>query len=460
MRVSSLLCRLPILLLAWAVAAPLAAEERLRIHGSNTVGETLAPALVQRWLIADGFSGVQRRELAFEEVEIRAQRDGIERIVQIHAHGSSTAFADMAAGRADLGMSSRPVKASDRSLHPRLAGLDQPEQEIVLALDGLAVIVHPDNPLGQLRKDQVRAVFTGAVRDWSQLSPGMRGAIRLHARDDRSGTFDSFKSLVLEGTALSAEAKRYESTEQLAGEVARDPLAIGFVGLVGVRGVRALAISDGGSALPPAIEDVAVEDYPLSRRLYLYLPAGASPLARGFAEFALSPAGQREVEAVGFVAQNVRAYAAEVRPGVPQAYRELVDEAERLSLNFRFGAGSSLLDSKTLRDLDRLAAFMRQPENAERPLILLGFSDAVETLPAMAVFISTDRADYIAQLLIQRGIDPSRVRGLGGAAPVASNDSEIGRQRNRRVEVWLGPAGTRTAQVPSSLPLASPGGSR
>jgi phosphate transport system substrate-binding protein len=432
---------------------PLHAEQRLRIHGSNTVGETLAPALVQRWMIAEGFSGVQRRELAFEEVELRGQRAGEE-------HGSSTAFTDLAAGQADLGMSSRPVKDSDRRLHPRLAGLDQPEQEVVLALDGLAIIVHPDSPLTELRKDQVRALFTGAVRDWSQLAPGMRGAIRLHARDDCSGTFDTFKSLVLEGAALAREASRYESTEQLAAEVAADPLAIGFVGLAGVRGVRALAISDGGSALPPSVEDVAVEDYPLSRRLYLYLPEDAPPLAQAFAEFALSASGQQEVERAGFVAQNVRTYAAEPRPDVPPAYRELVQGAERLSLNFRFGAGSSLLDSKTLRDLDRLAGFLEQPEFAGRPLILLGFSDAVETLPAMALFISTDRADYIAQLLIRRGIDPSRVRGLGGAAPVASNDSEIGRQRNRRVEVWLGPPGAQTAQLPASRRDLGSGGFR
>lgn len=425
-----------------------AAAERLRLHGSNTIGETLAPALVQRWLVAEGFRGVQRRQLAFEEVEVRGERDGVERVVEIHAHGSSTAFTGLARGEADLGMSSRPVKESDRRLHARLADLDRPEREIVLALDGLAIIVHPGNPLSALSKDQVRRVFTGALRDWSQLAPELRGPIRLHARDDRSGTFDSFSALVLAGTPLSAEARRYESTEQLAAEVAKDPQAIGFVGLVGVRGVKALAISDGGSALPPAVEDVAVEDYPLSRRLYLYLPEDASPLARAFAEFAVSADGQLEVQGAGFVAQHVRAYAAQPRQDVPAAYRELVSGAERLSLNFRFGAGSALLDSKTLRDLDRLAGFMRMPENAGRPLILLGFSDAVEALPAMAVFISTDRADYIAQLLIQRGIDPSRVRGLGGAGQVASNDSEIGRQRNRRVEVWLGPAEAHTAQSP------------
>lgn len=439
-------------------SAALSAEERLRIHGSNTVGETLAPALVQKWLVAEGFSGVQRRTLAFEEIEIRAQRAGVERVVQIHAHGSSTAFSDLAADRADIGMSSRPVREGDRALHPRLSALDRPGHEVVLALDGLAVIVHPENPLRSLRKAQIREVFSGTIRDWSQLSPAIRGAIRLHARDDRSGTFDSFKALVLDGAGLAPQALRYESTEQLAAEVAADPLAIGFVGLSGVHGVRALAVSDGGAPLAPSVEDVAVEDYPLSRRLYLYLPADANRLARDFVEFATGRLGQAEVERVGFVAQTVRAYAAQPRPDVPEDYRRLVGTAERLSLNFRFGTGSAMLDSKTLRDLDRLAEFMKQPANASRPLILLGFSDAVEVLPAMALFISTDRADYIAQLLIQRGVEPSRVRGLGGAAPVAANDSVLGRHRNRRVEVWLGASGTGPALAARRTTQGAQGG--
>ena len=430
--------RLLLIVVAVMMLCPLAAAERLRLHGSNTVGETLGPALVQRWLASEGYAVVERRELALDEFAIRAQRDGVERVVELHAHGSSTAFTGLAEGLADIGMSSRPVREADRALHARLADLDQPGREIVLALDGLAIIVHPDSPLQALSKRQVQQVFAGELRDWSQLAPGMRGAIRLHARDDRSGTFDSFKSQVLGSSPLDASARRYESTAELARAVADDPLAIGFVGLVGVRGVRALAISDGGAPLLPSIEDVAVEDYPLSRRLYLYLPADASPLAQRFAAFAVSAAAQQEVEAAGFVAQTVRPYAATAREDAPEDYRQLVQGAERLSLNFRFGAGSSLLDSKTQLDLDRLAAFMQRPENRQRPLILLGFSDAVETLPAMALFISTDRADYIAGLLVQRGVDPARVRGLGGAAPVAANDSEIGRQRNRRVEVWLG----------------------
>lgn len=426
-----------VLLLMFATPCAVAAE-RLRLHGSNTIGERLAPALVQAWMAREGFTDIGLQRHAFEEVEIRGQREGVERVVEIHAHGSSTGFADLASGHADIAMSSRPVKASDLALHPRLSGLAQPEQEWVLALDGLAIIVHPDNPLPELGIAQLSDLFSGRIRDWSQLDARLQGPVRLHARDDRSGTFDSFRALVLGDASLHAGSQRYESTEQLAAAVAADRQAIGFVGLSGLRGVRALPISDGGAALPPSIEDVAVEDYALSRRLYLYLPADADELAHDFARFALADAGQAVVEANGFVAQSVRGYAYPPRQDAPAAYRALVDGAERLSLNFRFGAGSRLVDSKTLRDLDRLATFMQQPQYRQRPLILLGFSDAVEVLPAMALFVSTDRADYIAQLLIQRGVDPARVRGLGGAAPVASNSSDLGRQRNRRVEVWLG----------------------
>lgn len=427
---------LSILLLA-AVVSPAAADEVLRLHGSNTIGEALAPALVEAWLRADGFQDIRRIEAAFEESEWHARRGEVRRVVQIHAHGTSTGFADLVSGAADIAMASRPVRRAELDDHPRMAELDRPGQEFVLALDGIAVIVHPRNSFDELGKERVRDLFSGRIRDWSQIKGSFGGAVTLHARDDRSGTYDSFKSLVLGDASLAPSAKRYESTEALAAAVAADPMAIGFVGLSGVRGVRALAISDGGGALSPKPEEVAVEDYPLSRRLFLYVPKDAPELARQFAVFASSSEAQPIVQQVGFVDQAIRAYAVAVREDTPESYRQWVAGADRLSLNFRFGEGARMLDGKTKTDLDRLAAFLKRPEQRDRSLILLGFSDAVETLPAMALFMSTDRADYIATLLLDRGVAPRRVRGLGSVAPVASNDSQAGRQRNRRVEVWL-----------------------
>lgn len=428
-------------------------QERLRIHGSNTIGERLAPELVAAWLQAEGFGELRRVAMAFEELELHARRGESTRVVEIHSHGSGTGFKDLAAGLADIAMSSRPATPGDAA--PGLGRLESLDQETVLALDGLAVIVHRDNPLRELSKTQVQAVFSGRIGDWSALG-GRSGRIALHARDDRSGTWESFRTLVLGTEGLSATALRYESTAQLAAAVAADPAAIGFVGLVGVQDVRALAISDGGAAVLPSTEEVAVEDYPLSRRLFLYTAPNPGPLARSFLAFALEREGQAQVEHVGFVSQNIRAYAGTPRTDAPAEYQQLVRGARRLSLNFRFGSGSAFLDSKAQRDLDRLVAFMQQPELRGQPLFLLGFSDAGETLPYLATSLSNERVDYIANRLTERGIDPARSRGMGGTAPVAANDSVLGRQRNRRVEVWIGSAGRQSGG--SSLGAARGGG--
>lgn len=415
-----------------------AADEVLRVHGSNTIGETLAPALAEAWLIQRGYSRIERFAPAHDELIVRGKGEAGRIDVEIRAHGSSTGMADLLAGKTDLAMSSRPASAPEVERGAVLGALDSPEQEAVLALDGVAIIVHPDNPLRELRLGQVRAVFGGALRDWSEL--GRRaGPIRVHARDANSGTFETFRTLVLGESALRADAKRYESTQELAQAVRVDPDAIGFVGLAGVGETRALAVADAGEALTPSQFSVAVEDYPLSRRLYLYRAQSAPPLAKEFIGFALSPAGQRVVDNAGFIAQQVRAWRATVRNDAPDEYRRLVLGAERLSLNFRFGTGSSLLDSKAQVDLDRLTHFMQEPQHRARPLMLLGFADASEAVPYLALTLSNDRVDFIAEQLESRGIAVRRVRGMGGSAPVASNDTAAGRHRNRRVEVWLRP---------------------
>lgn len=419
------------------------AEERLRLHGSNTIGERLAPELARAWLRAEGFADILAVQRGAEEIELHGRQGERLRIVEIKAHGSSTGFAGLASGMADVGMASRPTREGDAPA-ATLGRLADPRQEVVLALDGLAIIVHPDSPLRTLHKSQVKAIFSGAATDWSQFG-APAGRIALHARDENSGTWESFRALVLGGADLSPTAARYESTRQLAQAVAADPNAIGFVGLVGTEGVRALAIADGGAAIAPQREDVAVEDYPLSRRLYFYLPPQPDPLARAFVDFALGEAGQALVEQIGFVSQNIRAYASTPRSDAPTDYRQMVGGAQRLSLNFRFDQGSARLDSKAQRDLDRLVRFMGEPAQKGRPLLLMGFSDSDETLPYLALSLSNDRVDFVADRLAALGLHPARARGMGGTAPVAANDSALGRQRNRRVEAWLGAPGDRVA---------------
>lgn len=413
----------------------------LRLQGSNTVGSVLGPALVRGLLQAQGAQSIQTLPGAQpNEVWVQGVTpQGHTLRVSIAAHGSSTGFAALKTGDADLAATSRPIKDSEQQALRALGDLKSAEAEQVIALDGVAVIVHPDNPLPQLTTTQLAQIFAGSITTWDVLGAGS-GPIHLYARDDRSGTFDTFKTLVLDaqGLPLASHAKRFESGEQLAQEVSADRQAIGFSSLASVHAAKVLAIVDGTSqAMLPTPALVASEDYPLSRRLYLYLPPGQrNPLARALVEFAQSTQGQTIVASSGFIAQQVQPVQVQVVPGMPAPYRQLVGNARRLSVNFRFQEGSASLDSKALRDVQRVLSYLREHHKVEQKVVLVGFGDAKDD-PDRAALLSRLRAMAVRRELVREGVSLREVMGLGGQMPVATNTAEEGRIRNRRVEAWV-----------------------
>jgi phosphate binding protein len=425
-------------LAAATMAMPSARTSRMivRLHGSNTIGAELGPALAEGFLRKRTGATVLRRRIALDELVLEARTDegGLEAI-EVFAHGSSTAFADLASGQCDIGMASRRVHDDElRHLSP-LGDLSSAASEQVVALDGIAVIVNPSNVLSSLTKAQIADVFAGRVRNWSELG-GPNLPIALYARDDKSGTYDSFKHMVLGDRPMSPDTKRFESSEELSDGVAADARAIGFIGLPYVRSAKAVMVQEAGSLpLLPSPMTVSTEDYALARRLYLYIPLGASLVAHDFVDFVLSEEGQRVVEGSGFV---------DLRPecdpdaaqctACPPEYREAVRGGCRLSVNFRFDRGSTQLDTRALRDLQRIVALMTNKD--QRSLYLLGFSDARGTR-GDNLFLSRQRAEIVSSQLRARGLRIGGSRGFGPDMPVADDGTEEGRERNRRVEVWL-----------------------
>jgi phosphate transport system substrate-binding protein len=117
-------------------------------------------------------------------------------VIEVAAHGSSTGFTALKTASADLAASSRPIKDSELLDLEALGDLKSAEAEQVIAIDGLAIILHPRNPLKQLDTEQLARIFSGEVKTWEDLG-GHGGSIHLYARDDQSGTYDTFKELVL-----------------------------------------------------------------------------------------------------------------------------------------------------------------------------------------------------------------------------------------------------------------------
>jgi phosphate transport system substrate-binding protein len=252
--------------------------------------------------------------------------------------------------------------------------------------------------------------------------------------------------MVLQDTPLDDSAQRFESSSRLSDLVSSDPGAIGFIGLPYVRDAKALRVAAGDTPVSPDRFSSATEDYPLSRRLYMYVPERElDGLGGQLAEFAISPAGQRIVDEIGFVGQDIDVRRVELPASAPRTYRQFVDGALRASMNFRFDAGRPELDSKSQRDLQRLVRFLKDPDTRDYEVLLMGFADPSETMKYFSLALSNDRVDYVATLLLQHEIPVHRVRGFGDALLLAEGTGPISRVKNRRVEVWLKPAGNSSA---------------
>jgi phosphate transport system substrate-binding protein len=418
----------------------------LRIHGSNTIGAKLAPDLAEAFLKKIGADSVQRK-VVIPGVEVNIEgtfsNQNVTKIIEIKAHGSSTGFKGLQEGKCDIAMASRRVKDKEVEALSSLGDMKGIASEHILALDGVAIIVNTANTLrSRITTEKLAQIFTGEINNWSQVG-GKNAPIVVHARDEKSGTFDTFKSLILgKKKKLVATAKRWESNDDLSDAVNADLNAIGFCGLPSVKFNKVLSVSDGGTAIRPTVFTIATEDYPVSRRLHLYIPAlPDNPYSQQFIAFALGEEGQKYVRKNRFVdliisAKDHKVEVSGMNHNFQKLYKYLntVRNAKKLSASFRFKGESMNLDNRGLRDLDRLMNFLAANQAGET--ILVGFSDS-EGPYKENYTKSCQRAEAVKEEFTAMGLPIRDVICVGEELPIASNKTESGRAKNRRVEVWI-----------------------
>ena len=145
------------------------------------------------------------------------------RNIDIQGGGSSAGIIAAESGAADIGMSSRWLKRTEEDLW-----------SVEIAKDGLAIIVHPGNPVFDLTLEQVQNIYTAEITNWSQLG-GKNARIHLIAREEGSGTRSAFEEMVMgTGTAerrITSRAIVQNSNGAVRQLVAGDPNSIGFISL-------------------------------------------------------------------------------------------------------------------------------------------------------------------------------------------------------------------------------------
>ncbi len=254
----------------------------LQIKGSDTMLN-----LVQAWA---------ERYMEINETEFLAVTGG----------GSGTGIAGLIAGTCDIAMTSRSVKKKESELAERRGVTPA---EIKVAIDGLAVVVNPVNPVSRLTMDQLAGIYTGKIPNWKDVG-GSDETIVILSREVNSGTHVYFKEHVLQRgdpknrEEYSPKTLLLSSSQAIADEVAGNTGAIGYYGMGYVTPAQkpvSIAEDDRTPFEEPTVGNVVKGIYPISRPLFFYTHGTPQGKVKKFLDFALSKEGQKIVVENDFV---------------------------------------------------------------------------------------------------------------------------------------------------------------
>ena len=226
--------------------------------------------------------------------------------IAVTGGGSGTGLSSLISGTCDIAMSSRNIKEKEIAL-AKQKGINP--NEIKVALDGLAVVVNPGNPISKLTLSQLADIFTGRVTNWKELG-GQDERIVLLSREVNSGTHVYFKEHVLRKNDPNSKeefapgALMLSSSQAIADEVAGNLAAIGYYGMGYIsKKQKPLDIAKDEKSVyeSPTIGNVINGKYPISRPLFLYTNGLPIELVKKFVDFTLSKEGQDIVLATDFV---------------------------------------------------------------------------------------------------------------------------------------------------------------
>ena len=234
--------------------------------------------------------------------------------IQVTGGGSGTGVAALLNGTTDLANSSRELKDSEYET-AKQKGVTPIVYEV--ALDGIAIIVHPENKIDNLTIKQVSDIFSGKITNWKQLG-GPDMIVTLYGRENSSGTYEFFKEHVLGKDETGKQVDYAPATQVLQGTaalgeaVARDVKGIGYggVGYFAQRNdvkILHLKSDENSPAISPAennkvnYEVIWNKSYSISRYLYCFTNGEAKDELKKYIDFIISPEGQKVVESMEYI---------------------------------------------------------------------------------------------------------------------------------------------------------------
>ena len=219
-------------------------------------------------------------------------------MVTVQGGGTGTGIAALINETVDLAAASREMKDEERAQIEAAGGA---VSETAVAVDGIAVIVNPDNPVGEISMADLGSIYRGEITNWSELGGPDREIVVL-SRDTASGTYEFFMETVVaaedENAEMTPGAQMLGSSQAIVSEVTGNDAAIGYVGLGYLTDQVSVVGIDGVEA---SVETARDGSYPISRNLYMYAAEAPEGVIAAYLEWILGEAGQAVVVDQGFV---------------------------------------------------------------------------------------------------------------------------------------------------------------
>ena len=257
--------------------------------GDNSVNNNGGAAAISGTVSTDGSTSMEKVIGALSESYMAVNKDVT---VNYNPTGSGAGITAVQGGTCDIGLSSRALKDEEKA-----AGL----KETVLAYDGIAIIVHPDNPVSDLSIEQIAQLYTGEITNWKDVG-GNDAQVVLIGREAASGTRDGFESIT--GTKDKCQYRQeLTSTGDVITAVSQNPDAIGYASLASIKdSVKALNV-DGVTPSEASVKDGS---YKVQRPFVLVTVEGKalSEVAQSFFDYVTSADAADIIAKAGAVAAN------------------------------------------------------------------------------------------------------------------------------------------------------------
>ena len=220
--------------------------------------------------------------------------------VTVTGGGSGVGIAALVEGTTDIAQSSRKIKFDEKA---KMQEGGKTAKEVTIAYDALAIIVHPDNKINKLTREQLEGIFTGKIRNWKELG-GADEKIIPYSRETSSGTYEFFKESVLKNKNYVAGILSMPATGAIVQSVSQTKGAIGYIGLAYLNNtVQDVKVSydKGNNYVGASVENAKNKTYPIVRPLFYYYEAKSEKAVKPFIDYVLSPVGQKIVAEVGYI---------------------------------------------------------------------------------------------------------------------------------------------------------------